>query len=177
MIAALFARFMVWVANKMRWSDTIDDAPAAQLAPVAPQPTISTPAPQAPPISQSGAPQPMLERFCTAIMNFEGGPGDPNHINNNPGDFRCSPVGYLPKYGKVGCTAHGFAVFQTFQLGWEYLLASVHYRAVAHPNWTILDFFHNYAPPSDNNPTQKYAETVAAACGVVPTTKLKDLFA
>jgi hypothetical protein len=117
----------------------------------------------------------MLTTFCTAIMNFEGGPGDLNHLNNNPGDFRCSPVGYLPKYGNVKCV-HNFAVFPTFELGWEYLVASVHYRAAAHPNWTILDFFENYAPPSDNNPTEKYAQTVAAACGVPVDTTMRALF-
>lgn len=118
----------------------------------------------------------MLTRFCTAIMNFEGGPGDPNHINNNPGDFRCSPVGYLAKYGDVKCTANDFAVFPTFALGWEYLLESVHYRAAAHPTWTIHDFFENYAPPSDNNPTDIYAATVAKECGVPVTTTLAQLF-
>jgi hypothetical protein len=144
--------------------------PEAQNAPSVP---ITTPNQ----LSMPTSPKPdMLTRFCTAIMNFEGGPGDPNHVNNNPGDFRCSPVGYLPKYGHVLCR-NNFAVFPTFELGWEYLLASVHYRAVAHPNWTILDFFMNYAPPSDNNPTAKYAATVAKACGVSVSTTLAELFA
>lgn len=119
----------------------------------------------------------MLETFCTAIMNFEGGVGDPNHINNNPGDFRCSPIGYLPKYGNVLCSAKNFAVFPTFELGWEYLLASVHYRAVAHPDWTILDFFNNYAPSTDNNPTIAYANNVAKHCGVPISTTMRQLFA
>lgn len=129
------------------------------------------------PITPPSMPKPsMLETFCHAIEAFEGGPGDPNHKNCNPGDFRCSPVGYLPKYGDVKCSPGGFAVFPTYQLGWEYLIESVHHRAVAHPRWTIYDFFNNYAPPTDNNPTRKYAETVAKACGVIPLTTLKDLF-
>lgn len=118
----------------------------------------------------------MLETFCHAIEAFEGGQGDPNHINNNPGDFRCSPVGYLPKYGNVKCTANNFAVFPTYAIGWEYLLESVHHRAVAHPNWTILDFFDNYAPSSDGNPTAIYAENVAKKCGVSTSCTLQVLF-
>lgn len=115
-----------------------------------------------------------LNTFCTAIMNFEGGQNDPNHINNNPGDFRCSPVGYLPKYGKVGCTPHNFAVFPTFALGWEYLLESVKARIHNHPNWTFLDFFTNYAPMSDGNPTLAYAQNVAKCCGVPVDKKVSD---
>jgi hypothetical protein len=145
--------------------------------------TQPTPTPPKPLETQNPAPQtpstipPMLITFCTAIMHFEGGTGDPNHINNNPGDFRCSPVGYLPKYGAVRCSPSDFAIFPTFELGWEYLLESVHYRAVAHPNWTILEFFTNYAPSSDHNPTLAYAETVAKACGVTSDCTLQKLFA
>ena len=147
--------------------------PATPLIPI--DPTTMTPVPT-PTIPESETKPDMLTRFCTAIMNFEGGQGDPNHINNNPCDFRCSPVGYLPKYGKVGCR-NNFAVFPTFDLGWEYLLNSVHFRANAHPAWTIHDFFMNYAPPSDNNPTDVYAATVAKACGVPVSTTLHELFA
>lgn len=143
-------------------------------------PVVAPPVPPTAPLPTKPI-QPMpkskLEVFCKAITNFEGGPGDPNHINNNPGDFRCSPVGYLSKYGNVKCSKNGFAIFPTFELGWEYLLASVHYRAAAHPNWTILDFFNNYAPSSDNNPTLAYAKNVANACGVTIDTTLKELFA
>lgn len=116
----------------------------------------------------------MLDTFCTALMNFEGKPGDLNYLNNNPGNVRCSPVGYLAKYGNVKCV-NRFAKFPTFELGWEYLLATVHHRAVLHPDWTILDFFQQWAPPSDNNPTHIYAQTVADKCGVPVTTTLKEL--
>jgi hypothetical protein len=129
----------------------------------------------------------MLTRFCTAVMNFEGGPGDPNHVNNNPGDFGCSPVGYLPKYGHVLCR-NNFAVFPTFEVGWEYLVISVHYRAVAHPHWTILDFFQGvgqpdgsfeggYEPSTDNNDPNHYANTVAKECGIPVSATLAVLFA
>lgn len=140
-------------------------------------PTEPVTIPTAPSPSQSPA-MPSVDnvtRFCTCIMNFEGGPNDPNHLNNNPGDFRCSPVGYLPKYGKVVCNVHGFAVFPTFALGWEYLIESVHYRALAHPTWTILDFFENFAPSSDGNDPLHYATVVAEEMGVGITTSLQEL--
>lgn len=117
----------------------------------------------------------MLDIFCTAIQNFEGAPGDLNYLNNNPGNCRCSPVGYLAKYGRVQCI-NGFAKFPTFALGWEYLQNLVLHRAELHPSWTILDFFENYAPPSDNNPTSAYAENIAAHCGVPVSTTLSSLF-
>lgn len=118
----------------------------------------------------------MLAIFCTAIRDFEGKPGDLNYKNNNPGNFRCSPVGYLPKYGNVRCV-NRFAVFPSYELGWEYLEASVMHWAALHPTWTIVDFFTHYAPPSDNNPTLTYAANIAAKCGVPVSTRLKDLFA
>jgi hypothetical protein len=117
----------------------------------------------------------MLEIFCTAIRDFEGKPGDMNYRNNNPGNFRCSPVGYLAKYGNVKCV-NGFARFPSYELGWLYLKESVKQRAKKHPNWTIRDFFHNYAPPSDNNPTEAYARNVAKKCGVLVDTTLAKLF-
>lgn len=118
----------------------------------------------------------MLETFCLAIRDFEGKPGDANYRNNNPGNFKCSPVGYAAKYGKVRCSPGGFAIFPTYELGWLYLLNSVRNRAKKHPEWTIRDFFYNYAPPADHNPTEKYAQFVARRCGVAVDTRLADLF-
>lgn len=123
----------------------------------------------------SPKPNNALVTFCTAIRDFEGFPGDRNYRNNNPGNCRCSPVGYLPKYGVVKCVDN-FAVFQTYELGWEYLLNLVQHRAELHPNWTILDFFSNYAPSSDGNYPLKYASNVAKKCGVIPSCSLRELF-
>lgn len=139
-------------------------------------PLVATTTPSAP-IVPPNSPQIILERFCHAIEAMEGGPGDANHRNNNPGNVRCSPVGYLAKYGSVKCSPAGFAVFPTYQLGWEYLMDLVHHRAVVHPTWTILDFFKNYSPSEDGNDPVNYAKTVAKACGTVPTMTLAKLFA
>lgn len=116
----------------------------------------------------------MLDTFCTAIRDFEGNPGDLSYRNNSPGNCRCSPVGYLPKYGAVQCVK-GFARFPTYELGWEYLQNLVHFRAHLHPQWTILNFVENYAPPKDGNPTMKYALFIAKRCGVPISTTLSQL--
>ena len=142
---------MSYIEALIRWLASFFMKTPATTPPEAPKlpvetPSVPEPTPTAPQPSQTH-----LEAFCTAIMNFEGGPNDPNHTNKNPGDFRCSPVVYMPKYGNVKCTAANFAVFPTFALGWEYLLETVHYRAAAHPTWTLYDFFANYAPSSDGN--------------------------
>lgn len=134
-------------------------------------PTDTTPTPNVPPEPISSPTDPLIT-FCTAIKDFEGA----NPANNNPGNCRCSPVGYLPKYGVVRCNPHGFAVFPTYELGWEYLQNLVLHRAQLHPEWTVLDFFNVYAPPSDSNPTEKYAKFVADRCGVSTSTTLANLF-
>lgn len=169
---ALLYRFLAWLHTQIFIEEPI--APPVPPQP-APEPTKPVEPTKPAPVIPKQNSKVMLDKFCTAIMNFEGGPGDLNHINNNPGNFRCSPVGYMPKYGNVKCRG-GFAVFPTFDLGWQYLQAMVHYRATMHPHWTILDFFMNYAPPSDHNPTHAYANNVAHACGVPVTTTLKELF-
>lgn len=100
-----------------------------------------------------------------------------NPLNNNPGNCRCSPVGYAPMYGKVKCSSHGFAIFPTKELGRTYLENLVHHRVNLHPNWSFYDFFSNYAPSNDGNNPKHYAEWMATWCSTVPTTKLHDLFA
>lgn len=144
-----------------------------------PAPMPETPS-QTPEMAPQSPVQPVskLGLFCTAIRDFEGAPGDLNYVNNNPGNCRCSPIGYLPKYGNVLCveTSSGkFAKFPTYALGWEYLEALVMNWATLHPSWTILDFFTHYAPSSDNNPTIAYAENVAAKCGASSSTTLMEL--
>ena len=155
--------------------DLYDHSNPPPTTPITPNPAITATLTTNPPIMTTSK----LDTFCGAIRDFEGVPGDLNYQNNNPGNCRCSAVGYLPKYGNVLCvnTASGkFAKFPTYALGWEYLQNMVLYRAELHPTWTILDFFNTYAPTSDNNPTLHYATVVAGKCGVPITTTLKALF-
>lgn len=132
--------------------------------------SLITPAPEQPPGAPYDHTMP-LETFCRALAAFEGA----NPTNNNPGNCRCSPIGYLPKYGHVTCNPHNFAVFPTYGLGWGYLTELVHHRINAHPTWTFYDFFANYAPSTDGNEPRHYAETVAKACAYPPSTILSEV--
>lgn len=119
-----------------------------------------------------------LNNFCLAIRDHEGNPGDLNYKNNNPGNFRCSSVGYDRKYGIVLCveTASGkFAKFETYELGWLYLQNIVKERINKHPDWTLIDFFSNYAPSTDGNNPVLYAKYVAYRMGVGSDFKIKNI--
>lgn len=129
--------------------------------------------PPEPPIMPPDAPKPptpsisMLEHFCVALRDYEGKPGDLNYRNNNPGNCRCSSVGYLKKYGDVKCV-NGFAKFPTYELGWEYLLALIKSKIKQHPTWTIRDLMRHYAPVEDNNDPDRYAAYLASRLAVTP---------
>ena len=116
-----------------------------------------------------------LDRFCLSIRDYEGGPEDANYRNNNPGNCRYNPDGYLAKYGNVTESTSGFAVFPSYDLGWEYLEAMISGRIQKHPNWTYLQFFENYAPTSDNNVPFAYAVFVAKRVGVEVNTLIKTI--
>lgn len=147
------------------------------LPPKQPQDVSNVPTPIPAPSQPIQVPQSVLSplaHFCLAIRDYEGKPGDLNYKNNNPGNCRCSSTGYLPKYGNVKCV-NNFAVFPTYELGWQYLLALVTERINQHPDWTILDFFEHYAPTSDNNDPRRYAAYVASRIAVDITYKIKNL--
>jgi hypothetical protein len=108
--------------------------------------------------------------FCDYIKPYEGA----NPANNNPYNFKYFRGGYLPKYGVVKCSVGGFAMFSTLALGEEYGQTSIMEMIMNHPEWSFLDFFSVYAPPSDDNDTEKYASTIAAEMKVVASANLKD---
>lgn len=167
-IKELWARYVAYILNQPE--NMPIEAPVSPVEPV-PAPEAQT-APVQPPVPV----QSHLDIFTTAIKDFEGGPGDLNYTNNNPGNARCSPEGYLSKYGDVQCveTASGkFAKFPTYALGWEYLQALVMEMVNAHPTWDFVDFFNVYSPTGDNNDPTQYALFVAKRCGVGITTILK----
>lgn len=137
-------------------------------APASPVEAPSTPEPI------SGSKPPTLAQFCTAIRDFEGLPGDANYKNNNPGNVRFQYSGYLPIYEPVKCSPKGFAIFKDYATGWLYLTNMIRGMFHNHPTWTILDFFTNYAPSSEN-PTRSYAQFVAKRLGVDISYKVKDI--
>lgn len=120
-----------------------------------------------------------LNLLFNAMKDFEGGPNDLNHKNNNPLNCRCSSVGYLPKYGNVKCV-NRFAVFPTWELGCEYGKALILTKARRHPEWNLVNFIghptEGWAPASDNNPVNSYVNYIAKRMGVNQFTwQLKEL--
>jgi hypothetical protein len=126
-----------------------------------------------------------LDVFCEAIKEYEGyykpnenpkyPKGSLSYRNNNPGNCRCSPVGYKAIYGNVLCV-NRFAKFETYEKGMLYLKNLVLNTAKSNPNWSIYDYFAlKHAPSTDNNDPESYAEFVAKKCGVTKEAKLKDV--
>lgn len=111
-----------------------------------------------------------VKALASAIQTFEGFyPGSRSYRNNNPGNLK-----FASQPGAVAQDDKGFAVFDSYTSGWNALIALIYRRIQQHPTWTVLDFFMSYAPPSDNNPTQQYAQTVADAVGASTSTQLQE---
>lgn len=138
----------------------------------------------------------MLETFPQAISVSEGFPvlGSRPRLNNNPGDLIWGPEaerlgairgdkGGYPKYS-------GFAVFPTPAIGWKALVGWLSVPATFHqgplagyftdPNGTTLvggylgatiaQVIYRFAPPSDNNNTEKYITGVCERTGLTRET-------
>jgi hypothetical protein len=127
-----------------------------------------------------------LTMWAKAIKEFEdyvpaGGKFRDNSIapqgslswrNKNPGNLRWSPY-------EIDNTG-GFSVFKTYDDGWKALLHQLTIAAdgrsgVYRPDMTLKEFFHVYAPSSDNNYPDIYAQYVADRIGVPVTTLIKTL--
>lgn len=139
-------------------------------------PPVAPPAPQPVPVPPTPKTN-LLEAFCTAIRDFEGGPGDRNYRNNNPGNCRYSSVGYDPSYGNVGRDPQNFAIFKDYETGFRYLKNLVKEKIEASPNEDMYAFFANYAPSTDGNNPRLYALHVAKQIGVLVDTPVKNLLA
>jgi len=122
------------------------------------------------PAPQVSIPQSRFLEFCGHIKTYEGA----NPANNNPYDFRYYFGGYLPKYGIVKESLGGFAMFETLAIGEEYGQTCIREMILNHPEWTFLDFFTRFAPPSDNNNTELYASTIASEMGSNISSNVKD---
>lgn len=100
-----------------------------------------------------------LQATADAIMAFEGWKlGSRSYVNRNPGNLRL-----------VGRTADdkGYTIFPDLPTGYAALLRELQSKfsgANSHgigPSSTVLALFNIYAPPSDDNPTNGYAQFVA----------------
>lgn len=132
------------------------------------------------PISNKTA---LLDTMCEAIKFREGwiGPsaqypkGTPSFRNLNPGNLK-----YAGQYGSTGKDSKGFAIFPTYQAGYDalkrqiLLVASGKSRAFPTP-CTIKRFFEIYAPAKDNNEPLSYATQVAGKMKVGLSWELSDL--
>lgn len=102
-----------------------------------------------------------LEAVADAIMHYEGWmPGSRSNRNRNPGNLRSSHL-------KIGEDPQGYAIFHSLPNGYEALLQDLEAKFTGHtvtglkPDSTVLQLFEDYAPSSDHNYPQRYAEFVA----------------
>ncbi|MBI2266188.1 MAG: hypothetical protein HYU64_13605, partial [Armatimonadetes bacterium] len=138
--------------------------------------------PPVPPSALSGntlwwpSPSNFLERFCLEIMKHEGWKPESRSVrNNNPGNLRYSS--HVPNTPSDG----GFVKFGSPQAGWEALVWDVRQKCLGNTvsgltgKSSILDFFKVWAPSSDSNNPQQYAEVVASAFGLSVNARLEEL--
>jgi hypothetical protein len=143
-----------------------------------PQSPAPTPPPDVPPLAP--VPEPLtptekdnlLSAMCYAVREHEGWyPGSRSQRNNNPGNTKVSPVGYLPVYEPVKKDPQGFAIFKDYATGWRYLENLILSHASKYSEYTLSQYFKVYAPAADNNDPVRYASVVAKKMGVSPYTR------
>lgn len=132
---------------------------------------LNAPGAKQTPTTSPTASRALLDKMCLAIADFEGGPGDLNYRNRNPGNLRKWPGRPI---------RNGFAVFDTWEQGMSALrqlitLAAMGKSQSYHPNMTLLQFFEKYAPSSDGNHPFTYASFVAKRMGVPISFQIKSL--
>jgi hypothetical protein len=116
----------------------------------------------------------VLGTMARAIQRFEGWvPGSRSFRNNNPGNLRYAD--WEKSFGAVNKDPQGFAIFGTYEQGFSALIHLLGMRVTQHPEWTVYDLFNSYAPASDGNDPQSYAQYVASALGIDATTQLGGL--
>lgn len=94
-----------------------------------------------------------LTLLAEAIKQHEGWfPGSRSYRNNNPGNLM-----YAGQAGAIGADDAGFAIFDSYQDGWNALLNQL--QLYAERGLTIGQMLEIYAPPSDND-TQAYIQSV-----------------
>ncbi len=175
-VEAICAFTHPFVRQNWDTSTTVPESePVAPPQPETPQTPSPTPiAPPQPVYEPTEAPKATIAAFCAAIAAYEGGPGDANHRNCNPGNVRYNPSGYLPIYGTVRRSPAGFAIFRDWDTGMLYLRNMLKGQIHAHPNETILQFMQRYAPSSENDPL-KYAQFIAKRLSTDTSFQMKNL--
>ena len=98
--------------------------------------------------------------------------GARNWRNNNPGNITYGA--FAQRYGAIG-TDGRFAIFPTYEHGRRAKEALL-FESQGYAGMNVAQAISRYAPPNENN-TQNYIATVAAAAGVSPSTPLSQLTA
>ncbi len=127
-----------------------------------------------------------LDLWIEAITKIEGG----KPSMNNPGNIKC---GQIMHRDATGYDYRGICIFPNEQKGYMALRELLVRAATGgsknyHPDMTLYEFYagvsdkkkygrviNGYAPESDNNKPNPYAESVAKIIGVSPSIQIKDL--
>jgi len=102
-----------------------------------------------------------------------GYPGSASFRRNNPGNLRASPL--------LHTTDNNFAVFIDEFTGWAAFKYDLTQKAKGNTvtgltgESTLRDLIFKWAPPSDNNDSEKYLQRVLQYSGMSEGTKLKEL--
>ena len=92
--------------------------------------------------------------------------------NNNPGNIEAGS--FADRHGAIGGRAGGrFAVFPTYEAG-RAAKEALLFETPSYRDRTIEGAIYRYAPPNEND-SELYARTVAAAVGVPSSTPLSAL--
>ncbi len=123
-----------------------------------------------------------LEAVADAIMHYEGWyAASRSNRNRNPGNLRDS-------HFKTGEDPQGYAIFPNLPIGYNALLADLEAKFMGRtvsgltPDSTLFDLFKVYAPASDDNVPEAYADFVAGWVSkalnrtITPQTKLRDIW-
>lgn len=122
-----------------------------------------------------------ITQLAEAIKQHEGYfKGSKSYRNHSPGNFKPGTLtAYMKKLGAIGIDDGGFAFFPNYETGFNALCTFLKdacsdklnaYRG----SMTISDFFHKYAPSSENN-TLAYIGSVCKRLGVEKTLQIKEL--
>ena len=185
-IAALAGGISAWLMKVYKMGKYLDEPLEAPTSPVETKTPVISDITESTPTEAPASPQPYpkatLENLCLTLRDFEGlelnpktGKPDQNWRLNNPGNCRYNKSGYLPMYGKVGRSANGFAIFETYEIGWLYLKNMIKNQIKKNPTWTLRNFIYNYAPPDDDNPTESYGLFLSKRLGVSMDFLMKNL--
>lgn len=120
-----------------------------------------------------------LDAVAQAIQSHEGwAPGSVSFRNNNPGNLK-----YAGQPGATGADANGFAVFPTYDAGFQALKNQLSLDASRNPDWTLTQFFTKYLGGNPYNPQVTnqgdpfaYASDVASKIGAAVTDGIGKLF-